>query len=159
MATGFGTALAQSSERAAQVDQRIAVGKMVTAARARAGAKWFYWIAGLSMVNSIAMIGGGRFHFVIGLGITSVVDAMAKRVGNVGSVLDLVINGFMAGVFVVFGMFAVKMQKWAFLVGMTLYTLDGLLLLGVRDFLGLAFHAYALFAIYKGFQSAQQVQG
>ncbi|HXZ40531.1 MAG TPA: hypothetical protein VEG68_07310 [Terriglobales bacterium] len=158
MATGFGTALAQSSERAAQVDQRIAVSRMVAAARARAGAKWFYWIAALSIINSIVVIAGGNFHFVVGLGITSVVDAFAKRVGSAGSVLDVIINGFVAGVFVLFGTFAVKAQKWAFVVGMMLYVLDGLLLLRLRDFLGVGFHAYALFAIYRGYTAAKQVQ-
>ena len=158
MATGFGTALAQSSERAAQVDQRIAVSKMVTAARARAGAKWFYWIAGLSMINSIVVITGGNLHFVVGLGITSVVDAMAKRVSSAGSVLDIIINGFVAGIFVLFGYFATKAQKWAFAVGISLYLLDGILLLGTRDFLSIGFHAYALFAICRGYKAAQLVQ-
>ena len=158
MATGFGTAMAQSSERAAQVDQRMAVSKMVTAGRARAGAKWFYWIAGLSMINSIVVMTGGNLHFVVGLGITSVVDAMAKRVGTAGSVLDLIINGCMAGVFALFGTFALKMQRWAFVVGMALYAVDGLLLLSVRDFLGVAFHAYVLFALYRGYTAAKQIQ-
>jgi len=158
MATGFGTAMAQSSERAAQVDQRIAVGKMVTAARARAGAKWFYWIAGLSMINSIVVLTGGNLHFVVGLGITSVVDALAKRVGSAGGVLDIIINGCMAGVFALFGVFALKMQKWAFVVGMAFYAMDGLLLLGARDILGVAFHAYVLFALYRGFTAAKQLQ-
>jgi hypothetical protein len=158
MATGLGTALAQSSERAAQVNERIAVSKMVAAARARGGAKWFYWIAGLSMINSIVVITGGNFHFVVGLGVTSVVDAFAKRLGNTGSVLDIIINGFVAGVFALFGTFAVKAQKWAFVVGMTLYAVDGLLLLGVKDLLSVGFHAYALFAIYRGYTAAKQVQ-
>ena len=158
MATGVGTALAQSSERAAQVNERIAVSKMISATRARTGAKWFYWIAGLSMINSIVVITGGNFHFVIGLGITSVVDALAKRAGSAGSVLDIIINGFVAGAFVLFGTFAVKAQKWAFVVGMALYALDGLLLLGVKDVLSVAFHAYALFAIYRGYTAAKLVQ-
>jgi len=154
-----GVAPAQASERAQQVDQRAAVAKMVTAARARAGAKWFYWIAGLSMINSLAVMSGGNFHFVVGLGITPVVDAMARQAGSMGSVLDIVINGFVSGLFVLFGYFAVKAQKWAFMVGMGLYALDGLLLLGAKDFLGMAFHAYALFAIYRGLTAAEQVQG
>jgi len=154
-----GTAPAQSSERLAQEDQQIAVSRMVAAARTRIGAKWFYWIAGLSMINSMVVIFGGNFHFVVGLGITSVVDAMAKRIGTAGSVLDLIINGFVAGVFVLFGYFACKAQKWAFMVGMGLYLVDGLLLLGARDFLSVGFHAYALYAIYRGYTSAQLVQG
>jgi hypothetical protein len=158
MATGFSPAFAQSSERVAQVNERIAVSKMVAAARARAGAKWFYWIAGLSMINSLVVIRGGSLHFVIGLGITAVVDGLAKRVGSAGSVLDLTINAFLAGLFIMFGTFAVKAKKWGFLVGMTLYALDGLLLIRVKDFLSVGFHAFALYAIYSGYRSAKLVQ-
>jgi|SRR5579871_2412591 len=154
-----GVAPAQASERIAHENQQIAVSRMVAAGRARTGAKWFYWIAALSMVNSMAAMAGGNFHFVVGLGITSVVDAMAKRVGDAGSVLDFVINGFVAGVFALLGYFAVKTQKWAFVVGMALYAVDAFLLVSVKDYLGVAFHAYALFAIYKGYQAAQHVQG
>ncbi|HLK33995.1 MAG TPA: hypothetical protein VKT29_12950 [Terriglobales bacterium] len=153
-----GTAPAQATERIAQENQQIAVSKMVAAARMRAGAKWFYWIAGLSMINSLMVMSGTNLHFVIGLGITSVVDGLAKQVGAAGSVLDIVINGCVAGLFVLFGTFAVKAQKWAFLAGMALYALDGVLCLGAKDFLSVAFHAYALFAIYRGFGAAQQVQ-
>jgi hypothetical protein len=149
-----GMAPVQASERAQQVDQRVAVAKMVSAARVRASAKWFYWIAGLSMINSVAVMSGTNFRFVVGLGITSVVDAMARQAGTISSLLDIVINGFVAGVFVLFGYFAVKAQKWAFVVGMGLYALDGLLLLGAKDFLGMGFHAYALFAIYRGLAAA-----
>jgi hypothetical protein len=153
-----GTAPAQSSERLAQEDQQIAVSRMVASARAQAGAKWFYWIAALSMINSMVVIFGGNFHFVIGLGITSLVDALAKRIGSTGSVLDIIISGFVAGLFALFGYFAVKAQKWAFVVGMGLYLLDGVLLLGTRDFLSIGFHAYALFALYRGYKAAQLVQ-
>jgi hypothetical protein len=73
--------------------------------------------------------------------------------------LDIFINGCVAGVFAMFGIFALKMQKWAFLVGITLYAFDGLLLLSVKDFFGVAFHAYVLFALYRGFTAAKQVQG
>jgi hypothetical protein len=158
MATGFGTALAQSNERVAQVNERIAVSKMMAAARTQAGAKWFYWIAGLSMINSMVVIFGGSFHFVIGLGITSVVDALARRAGSFGSFLDVIINGFAAGAFVLFGYFAAKAQKWAFLLGMGLYAMDGFLLLGVKDILSVGFHAYALYAISRGLTAAKQIQ-
>jgi len=109
------------------------------------------------MINSLVVIFKGNFRFVVGLGITSVVDAFARRVGSAGSVLDIIINGFVAGVFVLFGTFAVKAQRWAFLVGMALYLLDGLLLVSVKDYLGVAFHAYALFAIYRGFTVTRQL--
>jgi len=152
-----GMAPAPASERAQQVNERIAVSRMVAAGRVRAGGKWFYWIAGLSLVNSLAAIFSANLRFVVGLGISSVVDALAKRAGGAGGVLDIIINGFVAGVFVLFGTFAVKAQKWAFVVGMALYLLDGLLLVSVKDYLGVAFHAYVLFAIYRGFTATSQL--
>lgn len=154
-----GMAPAASSERTQQLNERIAVSKMVSAARAKAGANWFYWIGCLSLINSAIVISGGSLHFVVGLGISSVVDAAAKRVGSAGTILDIVINSFVAGVFALFGMFAGKTQRWAFVVGMALYAADGVLLLSAKDYLSAGFHAYALWAIYRGFQAAQQIQG
>ncbi|MBS1853689.1 MAG: hypothetical protein JST79_22545 [Acidobacteria bacterium] len=116
----------------------------------KAGAGWFIWIAGLSVVNSLAGLFGTAFHFILGLGVTQVVDVLARRAGNAGVVLDLVINGCVVGVFVLFWHFARKEQRWAFIVGMIFYALDGLILLLFEDFFGAAFHAYALFMLYRG---------
>ncbi|MBV8051097.1 MAG: hypothetical protein JOZ80_07910 [Acidobacteriaceae bacterium] len=158
MATGLGVAFAQSSERIAHVNERIAVSKMMAAAQARAGAKWFYWIAGLSMINSLVVLRGGNLHFVVGLGITSVVDGLAKRAGEAGPVVDLVISGFIAAIFVLFGRFAVKTEKWAFVSGMALYGIDGVVLVCLRDYLAVGFHVFALYAIYRGYKAAKLVQ-
>ena len=45
--------------------------------RFRSGASWFYWIAGLSIVNSLVVHLQGQWAFVIGLGITQIIDAVA----------------------------------------------------------------------------------
>jgi len=152
-----GMAPAQASERAQHVNERLAVSRMVAAGRVRAGGQWFYWIAALSVVNSLVVIFGGNLHFVVGLGMTSVVDAIARRMGGAGSVLAIIINGFVAGVFVLLGSFAVKAQRWAFLLGMALYLLDAYLLVAGRNYLALAFHAYALLAIYRGYTVTRQL--
>ncbi len=131
------------------------VAQSVALTRVRVSARWFYWIAGLSLINSAVVIFGGSFHFVVGLGITSVVDGLAKQAGSAGVVLDLIINGFVAALFFLFGSFASKAQKWAFFVGMGLYALDGLLLLTARDILSVGFHAYALFCIYRGLAATE----
>jgi hypothetical protein len=153
-----GMATATSSERAQQVNERIAVSRMVAAGRARTGARWFYWIAGLSLINSLVVISGGSLHFVVGLGITSVVDAASKRLANFGPTLDIVVNGFVLAVLVLFGVFASKAQKWAFLLGMLLYAVDAVLLVLFKDYLAAGFHAYALWAIYSGYVAARQIQ-
>lgn len=124
--------------------------KLIAAARVRRAAHWFYWIAGLSLVNSAIGAFGGSVHFVVGLGLSGLVDAVAKPLGSAGVLLDLIINGIIAGVFCLFGYLAGERRKWAFLVGMLLYGLDGLLLLVAGDFFSVAFHGYALFAMSRG---------
>ncbi|HPM80992.1 MAG TPA: hypothetical protein PLF81_09845, partial [Candidatus Anammoximicrobium sp.] len=51
-------------------------------ARGTSGAGWFYWIAALSLVNSIILLSGGDRHFVVGLGVTLVADVVAKEVAD-----------------------------------------------------------------------------
>jgi MFS family permease len=130
----------------------------------KACASWFLWLAGLSMVNSVLAASGAHLHFLFGLGVTSIVDAVAQRAGATGIVLNLVINAFIAGVFLLFWYFGKQGHKWAFLVGMGLYVIDGLILLLVTDYLGAAFHLWVLYRLYQGyttlsrFMAAQQVQ-
>ena len=116
------------------------------------GAGWFLAIAGLSILNSVLNMSGAQFHFIFGLGITEIVDAVGRQSRSTGSALALVVNLFIAGFFLWFWHFGRKGEKWAFLTGMALYVMDGLLLIPFRDLLGLAFHAYALYRIYKGMQ-------
>jgi hypothetical protein len=155
MATGLG-AVAASSERIAHVNERLAVSKMVAATRARTDARWFYWIAALSAINFFIL--DGKVHFGVGLGLTSVVHGFVKRAGNAGHVLDIVINACAAGVFITFGYFATKVRKWAFLLGMALYVVDGLLVVALRDILAVGFHTYALYAISRGLAAAKQAR-
>jgi hypothetical protein len=151
MSTGFGTAPAKMVPDLAY--QKARALQMVNA-----GASWFLWIAGLSIVNSIIRMFGGGVHFIVGLGITQLVDALARQAGSSGIVLDLIINSFVAGIFVIFWHFGKKGQNWPFLVGMAVYALDGLLLLSFKDIFSVAFHAYALFRIYNGMKAVPVLQ-
>jgi len=125
---------------------------------AKSGAGWFYWIAGLSLINSISMLSGSGWGFVIGLGITQVFDAFASGLGGSGKLVALVLDLLAAGVFVFFGVFANKRQAWAFIVGMVLYALDGLIFLAVSDWLSVGFHVFALICILAGFSANQKLK-
>ncbi len=46
------------------------------------GARWFLWIAGLSLVNALLMTFGSDHTFGLGLGSTLLVDAVAKDVAT-----------------------------------------------------------------------------
>ena len=118
----------------------------------KGSASWFIMIAGLSVVNSVLGMAGAPIQFIFGLGVTQVVDALAHKGGNPGLVLDLVINGMIVGVFALFWNFARKGAKWAWIAGMGLYLLDGLILLPFGDYLGVAFHGWALYRMYAGYK-------
>jgi hypothetical protein len=129
------------------------------------GANWFYWIAGLSVVNSLASFYQGGVSFVVGLGITQVIDAIAFAVAQeVSAGADairigaLLVSMVFAGLFAGFGWLANRGLGWAFLVGMVLYALDGLLFLLVADWISIAFHVFALVCMGKGYQALRSLR-
>ncbi len=153
MASGELGPITSSPPSSALVEQKLRAEQLV-----KNGAGWFLAIAGLSIVNSALTMSGTHFSFIFGLGITQIVDAIGRQSGATGSSLGLIVNVFIAGVFVLFWNFARKGEKWAFLVGMALYAIDGLILLPFKDYLSAAFHAYALFRIYGGMQGIPALQ-
>ena len=138
--------------------QKMAVeAELKNEATLKSGAGWFYWIAGFSLVNSAIMFCGGDSGFVIGLGITILADAIGRELGTVGIVLAVVFDLIVAGGVVALGVWAGKRKKWAFIVGMILYGLDGLLLLAAQDFLSAGFHGFALYCIFGGYQALRRM--
>ena len=131
-----------------------AMQQAVAERQTQVGGDWFFWIAGFSVINSVLALFGTSIHFVIGLGTTEIIDSGAIGIPKGAAIaLDL----FVAAFYVLFGFFARKGARWAFIVGAIFYALDGLLLLSFKDWLSVAFHAYALYRIFGGFQAAQQL--
>lgn len=129
------------------------------------GAKWFYWIAALSLVNSAIIHFGGEWSFVVGLGATQFLDviaaAVAEEVGSGAAIVKaLAIAGdlLIAGIFALFGFFALKRKTWAFVAGMALYGVDGLLFLLVGDWLSIGFHVFALLGLAGGLVAARKIE-
>src|SRR5436190_22845918 len=154
MATpGMGATAQSQASLTNLVEQKLRAERVV-----KVGAGWFVTIAALSMINSVLSMSGAGIRFIFGLGIAEFVDALAHQAGQSGFALDLIINGFVAGVFVIFWNFARKGQQWAFLVGMALYAVDALVMLYFREILGVALHAYALYRIYSGMSGISALQ-
>jgi len=126
--------------------------------RVRMGARWFFWIAALSLINTFMNMSNQKIVFVIGLGFTQMVDGFANRMDSGGATIGLVLNIIIAGVFALFGFFAWKRQSWSFIVGMVLYVLDASLFLISSLWLGLAFHAYVLFWMFLGLKANLQLK-
>jgi hypothetical protein len=124
-----------------------------------AGANWFIWIAGLSLVNSVLFIAGSNWSFFLGLGATRFVDDFGDVVisGTTGHVLALAVDVVIAGIFVGLGLVSRNGALWSFIVGTLLLVLDALLLAWITDWGAVAFHGLALFFVIRGFQASRRL--
>lgn len=129
-----------------------------------AGANWFFWIAALSLVNTAMAHGGGDSHFIIGLSITAIVDAIAVAIGKEQPQIATLVMGIaigfsvcVAAVVCLFGWLCRKRILWVFGIGLGLYLLDGLAYLALEDFFSAGFHAFALFSMWRGFGAYRQM--
>lgn len=132
-------------------------------ATAKSGANWFYWIAGLSLVNSLAFAFGSNFSFLAGLGITQVVEALIEV--SIESGAPSMLKGFaiafdvvVFGVFALLGYYSNKLFTAAFVIGIVAYVIDGALVLAVGSIASAAFHAFALFFIIRGFLACRNLK-
>ena len=133
--------------------------------RMKRGANNFYWIAALSVINSILSMTGSGTYFVIGLAVTLIADGITIGLSQslpeaalIVKIVGLVVSVLIAGVFALFGYFAAQGKRWAFLVGMVLYGLDGLIMLAFADWIGVLFHAYFLWGLFGGWRALGELE-
>ncbi len=123
----------------------------------KSGALWFFWIGGLSVVNTIVLYMGSEWRMVIGLGITTILDVIGydhPEYFILASIFSIAISGC----FVFFGWRAIKGKRWPFVVGSVLYLLDIFILVALEDYIGVAFHAWGVFGISTGYMSFLQLR-
>lgn len=152
------------SERALEL-QRLQAAMAELTRRMKSGANNFYWIAALSVINSLVIEFGGNSYFVVGLAATLIVDTFFVELANsfaegalVVKLIGLAISIFVAGIFALFGLFANRGKNWAFLVGMALYVLDSLLMLAFQEWMGLVFHGLFLFGLFSGWRALSELK-
>lgn len=128
------------------------------------GAKWFYWIAGLSLVNTAIVHTGGQIQFIVGLAVTLIADVIASEVGKtepeLATILMVVAIGFSIVISVIaclFGWLSQRRFLWIFGLGMFLYLLDGLIFVLIGEYFSAAFHGYALYSMFQGFNAYRQL--
>lgn len=132
----------------------------------RNGSSWFYLIGGLSIFNSILYIFDANLMFVVGTGITQLVDVIAGYLatelpgtaGSVIRVLGLLISIAISGIFILFGYLGRKKYKWAFIAGIILYSLDGVLMLVFSEYYGLIVHLIAIIGLIGGLTAITKYQ-
>ena len=132
----------------------------------RNGSGWFFWIAAFSFINSAVILSGSDWSFLVGLGITQLVDGLAMAIAEESGadgfslihIAALVIDLIIAASFALWGVLARKHLGWAYVVGIALYSLDGALFLLVQDWPSFGFHILALFYIFSGFKANRELR-
>jgi hypothetical protein len=122
------------------------------------GADWFFWLAILSVINSLIVYFYNIPNTPMALGITQWIDGTQSGIKSSLSegwlVIDLLIAAALAG----FGLIARRGSDIAFVVGIFLYLIDAFLMIGMRDFFGFGVHLVALFFLFKGLLASRHIR-
>lgn len=156
-AAAAGTAGAAGVVRSAAADdgRRAALREQVNR-----GASWFFWIAGLSLVNTVIGIAGSDWAFVLGVGVAQIMTASAAelRGADASTISLLALWGAslaLSALFGVCGWLAKAPSTAAFAIGTILFALDTLIFVIALDAIGIVFHALVLYFLWKGWSAAR----
>jgi hypothetical protein len=134
-------------------------------AKLKREASWFYWIGGLSLLNSILTVTNAGIVFVVGLGITQFIDGvgygLSEAYPNLANIISwgaVLVTAILSGIFILFGWLGMQLKQGLYLTGIILYILDTLIILPFQDWLSLGFHALALFGLFKGLQTLKAIK-
>lgn len=120
----------------------------------KSAARWFWWSAGLSLVNAVMFHVGSDTNFVLGLAMTTLATVAFAQVLPVALLLTAVTVGF----YFAMGHYAQRGRLWAFYAGLALYVVDALIYLQFEDWMSVGFHALAVFFIFKGVLRVKELE-
>lgn len=130
------------------------------------GPGFFYYIAGISLLNSILFI--FKVGFYGSLGITTVITYIAMAIvesagGGMGTAfiinaIGFFINAFIAGMVALVGYLSSRGHGWAYVIGMIAYTIDALVMLWIGDWLEVIVHMIFLFMLWKGWRTLRKIK-
>ena len=122
------------------------------------GADWFFWIAILSLINSLIVFYYQTPNTPLALGVTRWLDGTTTGFNASMATGGLITNILVAVVLAVFGLLSRRGNDIAFVVGIFLYVIDSMLVIGLRDFFGFGVHLIALFFLVKGLLASRHVR-
>jgi len=122
----------------------------------RTGARWFFWVGGLTLINALMRFTGQTMRFIIGLGTTELVTGLAARSGR-GWTPAILLDVIFIGGFFLLGHLALKGHRLAYAIGIAVYGLDGLIFLLGQRWIGLGFHVFVLVMMINGLHAARKL--
>lgn len=156
----------QAEQQAEQEKMALARKKMVLNARMRSGISWFFWVAGLAVINTVMFYFTGALNFIVGLGASALVDGFSQTLANelpdpnstLTRLAGVAISIGIALIFVTFGWLGFKGYRRAVVVGMVLYAMDGLIFVWARVWYGLVFHIFVLWGMWTGLRAINNLK-
>ncbi len=122
-------------------------------------ANWFYWIAALSIINSILNFDTpSKTSFIAGLGICQVVDEVIMEMFGSYNYYATIINIIISLAIAFIGYKARNGNKIAFIIGLNLYALDGILFFYFNIWINFGFHILVLFFVYQGIPAINELK-
>jgi hypothetical protein len=138
--------------KAAEEQRRIGL-----RADSREDANYFFWAAGLAAISS-GLLPGLRINFLINIGLFDLMNAYG------GSVIQLhpfvwysAVVVTSVAVLVGLGFAARSGQRWAFLVGVLLYSADMIALMVMFSLWAFGVHAFFVFKWFQGQQALKDL--
>ena len=113
----------------------------------RRSATWFWWLGGLSLINSVATAMDLKYRMILGLGFTQALDGLFAPEEAIHLVLVLAL----VGLFFLFGYYARGLSMSWYGSGMLIYGVDTLIFVVARDWIAVGFHVFVLFMLWGGF--------
>jgi hypothetical protein len=77
--------------------------------------------------------------------------------GSAPKVIAFVLDLIVSGVFVLFGYLANQRLLWAYMLGMVIFLVDGLISLLFQDWIGVIAHVVVLFFMFRGYQAGREL--
>ena len=122
------------------------------------GADWFFWIAILSVINTLIVYFYQTPNTPVALGLTQWLDGTNVGITSALTPGWLVTDILIAAVLAMFGLLARRGNDLAFVVGIFLYVVDAMLTIGMRDFFGFGVHLIGLFFLCKGLLASRHIR-
>ena len=148
-----GAAMPNAASDAATASESVPLpsqaGELISARNS--GANWFFWIVGLSIINTLISLTGTDWGFSLGVAATQIADYFAfEGQSTMGRIFALGFDVLVFGFYALCGVQAMRGATWAFVLGLIFFALDTLLMLLMQQWIGLLLHGWAIFSIFTG---------
>lgn len=128
-------------------------------AMCRRHANGFFYIAGLSLINMIAIATKAGFTMYLGLGVTQLMQIFARATGdNFWMLMSYVVGSGLIALFLFLGWRARQIERWPFVLGMSLYAADSLIFLMDQDYYPFGIHLFLLFFLWAGLGAVSHIE-